>query len=277
MLITLNQALEQVKDQKKAIAAFNVFGYEDAQAVVDAAEDVREPVILMANKPALSHMPVEILGPILTKIASQSKNDVCVHLDHCTDYELVLRAIMSGFTSVMFDGSQLSVEENIRRTKEVVKAAHACGVSVEAEIGAVGYADGSTSHAEYTQPEQAVRFEQQAQPDALAIAVGTVHRMTTQSVKLDFDLMDRIVSQIHTPAVIHGSSGVTDKDLSKLVEHGAKKINIGTALRIVFGNTLREQMQKNPDEFDRIKMFGPCMKAVTEAARQKILLMRKEG
>lgn len=277
MLITLNQALEQVKDKKKAIAAFNVFGYEDAQAVVDAAEDVREPVILMANKPALSHMPVEILGPILTKIASQSKTGVCVHLDHCTDYELVLRAIMSGFTSVMFDGSQLSMEENVRRTKEVVKAAHACGVSVEAEIGSVGYADGSASNAEYTQPEQAVRFEHQAQPDALAIAVGTVHRMTTQSVKLDLDLMDRIVSQIQTPAVIHGSSGVTDKDLSKLVKHGAKKINIGTALRIVFGNTLRKQMQENPDEFDRIKMFGPCMKAVTEAARQKILLMRTEG
>ena len=278
MLVTLNDVLDHTKNQKKGIAAFNVFGFEDAQAVVDAAEEIGEPVILMANQPALAHMPVEILGGILTKIALRSKVDVCVHLDHCSDYSMVLRSIMSGFTSVMFDGSQLAFEDNVERTKEVVKAAHACGVNVEAEIGAVGYADGTAFHPAYTDPAKAAAFEEQARPDAIAIAVGTVHRMTTQTVKLNFDLMDEIVSKLHTPAVIHGSTGVADDDLVRLVRHGAKKINIGTALRIVFGNTLRQQFEADPNEFDRIKLYRKCMEKTRLEARQKMLLVSgREG
>ena len=281
MLVTLTQAFDFVKHRKgrsphsseKAVGAFNVFGYEDAVAVVEAAESLDEPVALMANKPALEHMPVEVLGAILTNIANRATVPVVVHLDHSTDYAMTLRAILRGFTSVMFDGSQLSFEENVIRTRDVKRAAHACGVSVEAEIGSVGYADGTVAQANYTAPELAVEFEREVEPDALAIAVGTVHRMTTQTVKPDFELMDRIVARMHTPVVIHGSSGLADDDLQRLVQHGAKKINIGTALRLAFGNSLRDEMARRPEEFDRIKLFGPCMKAVTEVVRHKLLLM----
>ncbi len=273
MLVTLTQAFGFIGKQEKAIAAFNVFGFEDAAAVVAAAEHLGEPVALMANKPALAHMPVEVLAATLCAIGRRATVPVVVHLDHATDYETVLRAIFNGFTSVMFDGSQLGFEENVARSLEVRRAAHACGVSVEAEIGSVGYADGTVSHTECTTPELAAAFEQKVAPDALAIAVGTVHRMTTGIAQIDFDLMDRVVARMRTPAVIHGSSGVTDADLRRLVRHGAKKINIGTALRVAFGRTLREGMVSRPEEFDRIRFFGPCMQAVTELARQKMLAM----
>ena len=273
MLATLTQAFGLLGNQKKAIAAFNVFGFEDAVAIIAAAEDLGESVVLMANKPALAHMPVEILAAILCEVGKRATVPVVVHLDHATDEATIQRAILSGFTSVMFDGSQFPFDENVARSLEVKRAAHAAGVSVEAEIGAVGYADGTVSHTEYTTPELAAAFEQKVAPDALAIAVGTVHRMTTGTAQIDFDLMDHVVARLRTPVVIHGSSGVPDADLRRLVQHGAKKINIGTALRMAFGRALREGMARRPEEFDRIKLFGPCMKAVTGLAREKILLL----
>lgn len=276
MLADLKTVLDAAQGKKKAIAAFNVFGYEDAEAAAEAAEELGEPVILMANRPALEHMPVEILGPILCEVARRAKTDVCVHLDHCTSFEVILRSILSGFTSVMFDGSQLPFEENVEKTREIVKVAHAVGVNVEAEIGAVGYTDQDTFRASYTDPRQAVEFEQKAGPDAIAIAVGTVHRMTSQSAHLDFGLMDEIVAGLSTPVVIHGSTGVADEDLRRLVVHGAKKINIGTALRIQFGNSLREQLNADPKEFDRIKLFKKSMKDVKQVAKKKMTMLSVE-
>ena len=236
MLATLTQAFGLLGNQKKAIAAFNVFGFEDAVAIIAAAEDLGESVVLMANKPALAHMPVEILAAILCEVGKRATVPVVVHLDHATDEATIQRAILSGFTSVMFDGSQFPFDENVARSLEAA-------------------------------------FEQKVAPDALAIAVGTVHRMTTGTAQIDFDLMDHVVARLRTPVVIHGSSGVPDADLRRLVQHGAKKINIGTALRMAFGRALREGMARRPEEFDRIKLFGPCMKAVTGLAREKILLL----
>lgn len=273
MLVTLHEILSEIKNETSAIAAFNVFDYEDAQAVVQAAEDTKKPVILMANKPAVQHIPVEILGPLLKKIAERSSAKVCVHLDHCTEYEIIVRAMMSGFTSVMFDGSQLPYEDNANATKQVVKTAHACGVSVEAEIGAVGYADGTVYNSAYTSPEQALQFERDTEADCIAVAVGTVHRMTEQTARLDYALLDSIYQKLSVPIVIHGATGVPDEDLQRLVRHQAKKINIGTCLRMAFGNTLRKGFEENPRVFDRISLYPAAAQAVYEAAKSKIKLL----
>ncbi len=273
MIVTMSEMLLPLKEKKKAVAAFNVFGYEDSKAVVDAAEELGEPVILMANKLAVEHMPVEIFADICRGIAERSSADVCIHLDHSTSYDLILRCIKAGFSSVMFDGSQLPYEENVRATREVVRAAHACGVSVEAEIGAVGYADGTAFNPAYTDPDQAEAFERDASPDAIAIAVGTVHRMATQTACLNFELMDEIIGRLHSPAVIHGSTGVSDEDLTRLVQHGAKKINIGTALRMQFGRSLREQLDADPKAYDRVVLFRKCMADVKAVAARKIALL----
>ena len=276
MLTNLNKVLEYGDTHNCAIAGFNVFGYEDAKAVVQAAESLDMPVILMANKVAVAHMPVKILGGILTEVAKDAKVPVCVHLDHSDSLENIQKGIDAGFTSVMLDASQKPYEENARMTKEVVEAAHEAGVSVESEIGSVGYSDSAAGvQTQYTEPEMAQRFAKETGVDALAISIGNVHRMTTQTVHLQFDRLAKIKELVDVPLVLHGSSGIPNDEIVRAVRSGIRKVNIGTALRMVFGHTLREEMEKNPEEFDRIKLFGKCMENVQAKAEEKMKLMGK--
>ena len=274
MLYNLKDIIQIGSEKGYAIAAFNIFGYEDAVAVVEAAEELDRPVILMANRDAIEHMSVDIISDIMIKLAKKAQVPVCVHLDHAIHVEAIKDAIDAGFTSVMFDGSQLPFEENVAITKEVVAMAHAKNISVEAEIGAVGYSDPKIDFSPmYTEPEQAKEFAELTEVDALAVAVGTVHRMVTQNACLQFDRLKKIKEMVSTPLVIHGSTGVADEDLVKLVKCGVRKINLGTTLRLAFGNTLREQFKQDPKEFDRIKLFKKCMVVVKETAKEKIELL----
>ncbi|WZL72090.1 class II fructose-bisphosphate aldolase [Clostridiaceae bacterium 35-E11] len=274
MLVNLKEILAGVAKQDFAIPGFNVFGYEDAIAVVRAAEALNAPLILMTNKVAVKHMPVEYLGKLLHAVAKDAKVPVCVHLDHATGYELVAKAIMSGYTSVMYDGSQLPLNENIKNTKEIVKLAHACGISVEAEIGAVGYSDPSLNmKAMYTEPEEAEVFAKETKVDALAVAIGTLHRMETQNAVIQYDRLEAIEKLTDVPLVIHGSTGIKDEDLRKLATYNVGKVNIGTALRMVFGETLRKEMNEHPKEFDRIAFFQKPMDQVQKEAEKKMKLL----
>lgn len=270
MLVTLKEILKT----QRTVAAFNVYGYEDAISVVRTAEEMNMPVILMTNKDAVNFIAIEFIGPMLVTMAKAASVPVCVHLDHSKSKDDIERAIASGYTSVMYDGSQLPYEENLRDTKEIVAIAHAHGVSVEAEIGSVGYSDPSVvAKAEYTDPAQALEFATETEVDALAVAIGTVHRMKIQEAKLDFELLSKIRATVNTPLVIHGSSGVKDEDLVRMCELGVNKINLGTSLRLAFGNTLRATVNEMSDEFDRLKFFPSCMKAVSEKAKEKMILV----
>lgn len=277
MLTNLNEVLKYGEKYNCGIAGFNVFGYEDAYAVVRAAENLKMPVILMANKVAVSHMPVEILGAILTKVAKRAAVPVCVHLDHSDSLENIKKGINAGFTSVMLDVSWKPYEENAAMTRKVVKVAHKVGVTVESEIGSVGYSDSiSGKETEYTDPELARRFVEETGVDALAISIGNVHRMTTQTVHLQFDRLEKIKELLDTPLVLHGSSGIPDDEIIRAVRTGIRKVNIGTALRMTFGYTLRKEMEENPEEFDRIKLFEKCMENVQKKAEEKMRLMGRE-
>lgn len=274
MLVSLKEILHGIAETSCAVPGFNVFGYEDAAAVIQAAEELGAPVILMTNKNAIEHMPVEYLGNLLSRMAKDAAVPVCVHLDHAKDYALVERAINSGFSGVMYDGSQLSLEENIENTRQVIKLAHEAGVSVEAEIGSVGYSDPSIqAKAIYTDPEEARKFAEKTGVDALAVAVGTVHRMQIQAANIQYDRLEAIQRVVGIPLVIHGSTGVTDEDLAKLATYRVGKVNIGTALRMAFGNTLREEMAAHPNEFDRITLFKKPMEAVKEEAKNKLRIL----
>lgn len=274
MLAGLKEMVEQAARSHCAIAAFNVFGYEDAVAVVQAAERLNAPVILAANVPAIQHMPFEYLAPILIRAAETASVPVCVHLDHGKDYAYIEQAIRNGFTSVMYDGSQLPLAENIANTREIVKLARRHGVHVEAEIGSVGYSDPSMNMKhEFSDPEEVETFVAETGIDAVAVSVGTVHRMEVQEATIDFELLKRIESRVQIPLVIHGSTGVPDEDLRRLVAYRVGKINIGTAIRMAFGKTLRAEMERNPHEFDRIKLFKKPMEAVREAALNKLKLL----
>lgn len=274
MLNNLKEVIELAAHENSGLAAFNVFGYEDAKAVVLAAEALHRPVALMANKDAISHMGTRMIGMIMGEVADKAKVPVCVHLDHATELDVIAEAVDSGFTSVMFDGSQLSFEENVRITRQVAAMAHPVNISVEAEIGAVGYSDKTIAfHARYTEPDEAEAFYNATEVDALAVAVGTVHRMEEQGVQLQFERLRQIAELVHVPLVIHGSTGVADKDLTRLVQNGARKINLGTTLRMTFGNVLRQQFAEDPYVFDRIHLYKRCMDAVQEKAEEKIALL----
>lgn len=274
MLVTLTEVIEGVAQKDCAVPAFNVFGYEDSAAVIRAAEELNAPVILATNKVAIEHMPIKQLGKLLCTMADDANVPVCVHLDHGKDYDTVAQAIICGYSSVMYDGSQLPLTENIGTTQEIVKLAHACGIPVEAEIGSVGYSDPNMMvKAFYTEPEEARMFAEETGVDALAVAVGSLHRMEQQAAIIQFDRLQAIQDLVDTPLVIHGSTGITDEDLTKLVTYNVVKVNIGTALRMAFGHTLREEMNQHPHQFDRISLFKRPMKEVQEEAMRKMKIL----
>lgn len=269
MLVSLKEILKN--DQ--TVLGFNVFGYEDSMAVIKAAEELNMPVILMTNKDAVNFMPIEMFGLMLGKLAKDSKVPVCVHLDHSTSMEDIERAINAGYTSVMFDGSQLEFEENVSKTQAVVEIAHKHNVSVEAEIGAVGYSDPRVkARAIYTDPCEAAEFAVKTEVDALAVAIGTVHRMVMQEARIDYDLLKRINEKVDIPLVIHGASGAKDEDIVRMCKNGVGKINFGTTLRMAFGKTLRQVIETEKEEFDRLKLFVKPIEAVKEKAKEKMLL-----
>lgn len=274
MLASLEEIVMDAARKDYAIPGFNVYGYEDAISVVRGAEELNAPAILMANKEAVDYMPIKYLANILCLIARDAKVPVCVHLDHAKDYEFIATAIKSGFTSVMYDGSQLPLSENIKNTLEVVKLAKACGVSVEAEIGSVGYSDTSISaKAIYTEPEEAKEFAEETGVDALAISIGTQHRMEVQTASIQYDRLEAIQKIVSVPLVIHGSTGVMDEDLAKLAAYHVAKVNIGTALRMEFGHTLRQEILGQPKEFDRLRLFQKPMEAVKNEVKKKYKIL----
>ncbi|SES05691.1 fructose-bisphosphate aldolase, class II [Gracilibacillus ureilyticus] len=274
MLVNLNDVLYQALARKCAIPAFNVFGYEDAKAVIDAAAEMGSPVILATNKVAIHHMPIEVIGAMLVEMAKKAAVPVVVHLDHGQNYETAAKAIAAGYSSVMYDGSALPFEENVRNTAEVVKLGHAFGVSVEGEIGSVGYSDSATGNdGTLTDPYEAKVFAEKTKVDALAVAVGTTHRMETQSASIDYHLMEEIQKVVPVPLVMHGSTGLPDNDLQEIAKMNFCKVNIGTAIRMRFGNSLRKAIHDKPEVFDRLELFQSPIKEVKQEAVNKIRLL----
>ncbi|MCL9780757.1 class II fructose-bisphosphate aldolase family protein [Vibrio sp. S4M6] len=253
MLVNLNELLPEAASSDYAIPCFNVFGYEDASAVVRAAEQLNRSVILACNKDVVDFYGVETAASIFLNLAKNSQVPVCLHLDHTYEEDIVYQALKSGFSSVMFDGSQLSIEENIRRTRQVAKVAHALGASVEGEVGSVPYTEGR-DHIKsiYSSPEDVLKFSQESEADCVAISIGNIHRLQTPTCEIDFGLLDQIASQNTVPLVIHGTTGIAETDIKKLKSSRIAKFNIGTCLRQAFGNGLREALNSEPDKFDRL-------------------------
>ncbi|GAL14923.1 5-keto-2-deoxy-D-gluconate-6 phosphate aldolase [Vibrio astriarenae] len=238
MLVSLKELLPEAASSNYAVPCFNVFGYEDARAVVEAAEEVNKPVILACNKDVADFYGVETAAAMFLNLANNASVPVCLHLDHTYEEDIVYRALKAGFSSVMFDGSQLTLDENIARTRKVVEVAHALGASVEGEIGSVPYEEGR-DHIKsiFTEPEDAARFAKETGVDGVAISVGNVHRLTEPTSSIDFGRLDRIASEVSTPLVIHGTSGIRDEDIIKLKLSRVSKFNIGTCLRQALGIT----------------------------------------
>ncbi|NGN97059.1 class II fructose-bisphosphate aldolase family protein [Grimontia sp. S25] len=274
MLVTLNDLMPEAASSQGAVPCCNVFGIEEARAIIAAAEELNLPVILAVNKDMVDLAGVESMAGMLLPMARASSVPVVVHLDHCYDEAIVYRAIHAGFSSVMFDGSQLPLEENIRRTRAVADAAHAVGVSVEGELGSVPYQEGRDHiKSEFTDPEEARIYAEQSGIDVLAISVGNVHRMTEAGSPINFSLLDEIEAATSLPLVIHGTTGITEADLRELKTRRIGKFNVGTTLRMAFGNAIREAMAEEPNKFDKQYFAGKAMPALKQEAMRVLTLL----
>ena len=234
MLVTLQEILRDAEERKYGVGLFNMLNLETARGILEAAEAERSPLILGVAEVHLPIIPFTYASQIMMHMAQKSTVPVCLHFDHGTRYEAILEALKAGFTSVMFDGSALPYEENIAGTKEICKAAHALGASVEAELRHVGNAqDGNGDGSQYTDPQQAVDFIAQTGVDALAVAIGTAHGQYREKPVLDISRLAQIYEATRssaTPLVLHGGSGLSDEDFRNTIENGIRKVNICTEL-----------------------------------------------
>lgn len=250
----------------RAVAGLVVLGWEEAQAFVAAAEAEARPVILQAGPGARRYTPLPVLGAMFRTLAERASVPVVCHLDHGEGLDICKQAVDAGFSSVMFDGSALPLAENIAVTQQVVDMARAAGVSVEAELGFVGYAGGKGSVA--TDPAEAAALAA-CGIDALAVSVGNVHLMTENVAAIDIAALQAIGKAVpDLPLVLHGGSGIAPGMRARIVaETAVRKFNIGTELRQVWGDALRKAVLRDPARYDRIAILSETVAPLTEAAR----------
>ncbi|MGP8321157.1 MAG: class II fructose-1,6-bisphosphate aldolase [Methanosarcinaceae archaeon] len=279
-LVTNKEVLDAANEDGYAVGAFNINNMEIAQAIVTTASEMNAPVILAASQGAISYAGIEYLEAIAKIAASKTDTPVTLHLDHGTDFDVILQCIRHGFTSIMIDGSHLPFEENVAITKRVVDVAHPCGISVEAELGRLVGVEDNISVDEkdsvFTHPDEAVRFVEATDVDSLAVAIGSAHGIYKGEPKLDFGRLEKIDNKIDIPLVLHGASGIPEDSIIKAVKLGINKINIDTELRLAFRDAVREVVTKS-DVYDPRKICGPARDAIKEVVRYKIGIFGSEG
>lgn len=230
MLVNLTEILNIAKEKNYAIGAFNTPNLESIQAVLETAEKYHVPVIISHAELHEEIMPLHIIGPIMIQSAKSATVPVCVHLDHGEHLSYLERALELGFTSVMYDGSLLSFEENVRNTVKTVEMAKKYNAGVEAEIGVLGGREAGSDSGKkaldsYTDPDLALKFAEQTGIDALAASFGTAHGFYKEKPKLDFDRIGKINTLVKIPLVMHGGSGVSPEDYTTAISKGIRKIN----------------------------------------------------
>jgi len=276
--------LKRAQTEGFGMGAFNANTLEQMQAIAMAAEAEQAPVIIQISGNAAQHIGVgnRIVGLRLVAamgrvVAETASVPVILHLDHGRESE-VLQALALGFTSVMFDGSELPFEENIARTRELCETAHSMGAAFEAGFGEVGRAGvPGMEEGELTDPSRVAEFAARTMPDALAIAIGSVHALKRKEVSLDFALLDAIRAVVEAPLVLHGSSGVLDDSICEGIRRGLCKINVATQLNGAFTRSIREYLTAHPDDVDPRKYLGPAREAMMEQVRERMRMFGVSG
>lgn len=272
MLVTLEEILKDAEIKKYGVGLFNMLNLEMARGIIEAAEEERSPLILGVAEVHLPTIPFDYACLIMNKIAREASVPVCLHFDHGTNYRKILTAIKGGFTSVMYDGSALPYEENIARTREISKVAHALGVSVEAELGHVGGAEGGGDdghEAQYTNVSQVNDFIRRADIDALAVAIGTAHGQYKTKPKLDINRLKEIYKISEKPLVLHGGSGLSDDDFRNTIKNGIRKVNICTEMCLAAHKAYTVAFEENTN-FEIA--LSAATNTVKEVVRQKMRL-----
>lgn len=303
MLLPSTPLLAKARAKKYAVPAFNINNLEILKAVIDAAVEMRSPVIVQTSEGAIEYAGMDYLIAMV-RVAAQAKIPVVLHLDHGKDLKVIRQAIRSGYTSVMFDGSALSYEDNVKKTRKVVGWAHAKRVSVEAELGVLAgiedFVSVSEKNAALTDPVEAAAFAAVTDCDALAVAIGTSHGAYkfTGITHLDIKRLQEIAEVVRLPIVLHGASGVMedvvalaetygakigdargvlDADIKQAIKHGVAKINIDTDLRLAFSAGIREACADLPKVIDPRKLLEPSNILMREVAKRKMKLFGSAG
>lgn len=271
MLVTMNEILKDAEDKKYGAGLFNMLNLEMARGIIEAAEEEKSPLILGVAEVHLPYIPLDYAAVIMRKIAAEAKIPVCLHFDHGVTYENIFKAAELGFSSVMYDGSSLPFDENVKNTAEVCKKAHSMGISVEAELGHVGMADcPDESDGMYTKAEQVTEFVDKTGVDALAVAIGTAHGSYVKKPVLDISRLAQIYEVSSVPLVLHGGSGLSDDDFRNTIKHGIRKVNICTDMCVAARNAYM-----NSEGFE--KSVDDAKNAVKEVVKNKIRLFGSNG
>ncbi|PKV89042.1 ketose-bisphosphate aldolase [Streptomyces sp. TLI_146] len=263
--------------KRSAVAAFNIITLEHAEAVIAGAEAAHSPVVLQISENAVKFRYGRVLPLARAAVAAAEAAavPVALHLDHVQRDDLLRQAADAGFSSVMYDGGQLPYEQNLAATRAAADWAHTQGLWIEAELGEVGGKNGQPpldAHAPgaRTDPEEARAFVAESGVDALAVAIGNTHAMTTRTAALDHGLLARLDAALHVPLVLHGSSGVPDGELTAAVAGGMAKINIGTALNIAMTDAIRAYLAAHPEAVDARSYLTVGRQAMVQAVTRLI-------
>ncbi|HOP80109.1 MAG TPA: class II fructose-bisphosphate aldolase [Armatimonadota bacterium] len=296
-LVTSKELLKRAQAEGFAVGAFNANNMECVQAVIETAEEEQSPVILQVSQGAIAYAGLEFATMLVKTAAELATVPVVLHLDHGTDFLQNVRCLRAGFTSLMFDGSSLPLDENIKITRKITEIAHAVGVPVEAELGKIPKVEDNLTQEQVdnlmADPEQAQRFVEETDCDSMAVAIGSVHGMKESIQPLNIERLDEIKQRTGLPLVLHGASGVlcTRADaaekgvkleshqgtLEDAIKHGISKVNVATELSMAYLRGMKEAFETRPGEKDMRKIMLPGKNAVKEVVRYYIKLFGSNG
>lgn len=296
-LVTSKEILQLAQAGGYAIGAFNANNMECVQAVIETAEEEQSPVILQVSQGAIAYAGLEFATMLVRTAAELATVPVVLHLDHGTDFLQNVKCLQAGFTSLMFDGSSLPLDENIRISAKITEIAHACNIPVESELGKIPKVEDNLSQADVdalmADPEQAQRFVEQTGVDSLAVAIGSVHGMKESIQPLDIDRLDELKKRTGLPLVLHGASGVlctreeaekkgiklaaNQGTLEDAIKHGISKVNVATELSMALIRGMKEALEQRPNEKDMRKIILPGKNAVKDVVRYYIRLFGSNG
>ncbi len=277
MLIPTQELVRDAQANHYALGAFNVYNLELVKGVLRGAECAHAPIILQLGAGQLQYGGYESLVALGLGAARAAAIPVALHLDHGTQLSDIQRALNTGFSSVMIDGSKLPFRENVMLTQQAAMLAHASTKLVEAELGHLAGAEDAAvpvkPTGEMTNPEEAARFVEATRVDLLAVCIGNVHGFYTGQPRLDLARLEAIRHQTTAPLVLHGTSGLSDPTIKALVAHGVVKFNFNTELRIRFFDTLRMELDKPHPTYDLRQLMNPVMDAIAELVARKLELL----
>lgn len=277
-LVSIGKLLLKAQKEKYAVGAFNVENMEMIQAVLEAAKELRSPVIIQTTPSTLKYALPELFFANVKMLADSCDIPIALHLDHGDSFELAVKVVRAGYSSVMIDGSKLSLQDNIALTKSVVAVCRSCGVSVEGELGSIGgKEDNITGEIRYTDPKEAAYFALQTQVDALAVAIGTAHGVYKNEPKLNIEILKQIRKSTNVPLVLHGTSGVPNEIVKECISNGICKVNYATDLRIAFSSGIKEYLKKDYNVFDPKKYNAYARQMVKECVMQRINVCGSEN